>query len=355
VPLSTSSSDSRVPDLNYRRQWIIVLTLAFACLATMEYCWRNKGFEPSPSDTKELWSYWRDKIYTENGRKKIVLIGASRVQLGIVPEVLQAELPDYDVVNLSVNAHTGYATFADITNDPKFDGILIFSTDPQRLTDKNNSNQKKWCKYYRNNFKSTLNNKTNLSCGVILQNIFCSLGTNNTPKFIISRIIDGSWPDPYVSMRFNRYRPAFYSKLPVSKLETKLERYNNILKDNSLRKPGISLPQFKQIVQIKLTPSVDRLNERGGKVVFLKMPESGKGWKVRSDKYPIDYWNVIEKNCDALVIHFQKYTGLSNFNCPDGSHLEYTDAVKFTEELASILKNELFNRSNILSAKPVTP
>lgn len=342
MPLSTSSSDCRVPDLNYRRQWVIVLTLVFVILGSMELFWHMNGFVPSVNDTKDLWSYWRDRIYTENGRKKIVLIGASRLQLGIVPDVLEAELVDYDVVNLAVDGHAGYATFEDVANDPKFNGIVIYSTNVERFARSGFKAQKQWCEYYSHNYDPTLNDRMNFLFGLKLQGAANIFGANSSPKFVADRIISYDWPDPCISMRSDRYRPAFYSKLPVDKLEAILKSRIKFRKDSVSSNSVILLTEFEDVIQTRLTPFVDRINERGGKVVLLNMPQSGEYWKMAEDKYPIDFWNTMERNSDALAVHFQKYPSLSSFNCPDGSHLEYSDAVVFTKELARIMKEELF-------------
>jgi hypothetical protein len=69
------------------------------------------------------------------------------------------------------------------------------------------------------------------------------------------------------------------------------------------------------------------------------MPESGSDLQDSNQRYPRQlYWDEIVKHCAAPAIHFEDYPELSKFECPDGGHLDYRDALEFTKNLAGVIK-----------------
>jgi len=107
------------------------LCIFFAFSVFLEYTYRSKGYATTINDNLKLWLYWRDRVYVENGRKKIVIIGASRAQLGIEPKTLAQEFSDYDIIHLAIDGKGCYATLADLANDRDFDGIVVCSLTPR--------------------------------------------------------------------------------------------------------------------------------------------------------------------------------------------------------------------------------
>jgi hypothetical protein len=73
-------------------------------------------------------------------------------------------------------------------------------------------------------------------------------------------------------------------------------------------------------------------------VIFVRFPTSGVLWELEEQRYPRkDYWDVFAAESRAATVHFKDYPALARFQCPDGSHLDYRDAVPFTKALAEIL------------------
>ena len=80
------------------------------------------------------------------------------------------------------------------------------------------------------------------------------------------------------------------------------------------------------------------IQRRGGRVVFLYLPVSGRLAVTEERDFPrMAYWDRLVAVAGVEAIHFKDVPELASFACPDGEHLDGIDAVKFTEALASVL------------------
>lgn len=83
---------------------------------------------------------------------------------------------------------------------------------------------------------------------------------------------------------------------------------------------------------------VEKIQGRGGRVVFIRMPSSGEVRRIEFLTWPREkYWDQFAASIAAPAIHFEDYPSLSGFNCPDGSHLDENSARQFTRNLLKIL------------------
>ena len=79
---------------------------------------------------------------------------------------------------------------------------------------------------------------------------------------------------------------------------------------------------------------VRKIQGRGGRVVFLHMPISGRLLErdrlCAPKKY---YWDQFARQSSAICIHFEDVESLRHFECPDDSHLDQRDDPRFTNAL----------------------
>ena len=74
---------------------------------------------------------------------------------------------------------------------------------------------------------------------------------------------------------------------------------------------------------------VKRIQDRGGKVVFVRFPSGEDFYRVTERFYPKqEYWDRFAALTSAQTWHFRDVEGLSNFPCPDGVHLGSRDAIE---------------------------
>jgi hypothetical protein len=80
-----------------------------------------------------------------------------------------------------------------------------------------------------------------------------------------------------------------------------------------------------------------RIEQSGGRVIFVRYPVSGLIWKQLEKNYPrAAYWDEFAQHTRFATVHFKDYPELQ-FQCPDYSHLDMSQSPVFTQALAKIL------------------
>ncbi|MFI5335266.1 MAG: hypothetical protein ACHQ5A_00660, partial [Opitutales bacterium] len=88
--------------------------------------------------------------------------------------------------------------------------------------------------------------------------------------------------------------------------------------------------------------AVHKLQARGGKVVFVRYPMSGKLKEIEAMATPkAGPWTRIIRETGAPGIYFEDYPELASFTCPEWSHLSAADSVEFTRRLVPHLQAAL--------------
>jgi len=346
VPLSTSSSNSRIPHAPYRIQWFLAFVIFIAMLGGSEAFWRHKGYLPSITDGKLLWGFWRDKVYSEELVKKIVILGGSRAQLGLTPDILHRKFPRFAAIHLAVDGTPPLAIFKDLAEDARFDGIIVCSMLTGWFSESALQIARPWVDHYYSEFSGygIVDKLANMKIQIWLQKRFVIFSSElNLMNQIKSKRLFSSHSRPnYLYMRPDRYRPAYYyDRLTPGQL---LQLRKKIVRrdlNGEIPVRVMSEKEFRAVLTNQIAPLVKKLNEKGGEVVFVRMPTTDVSWYNLEKMYPkAKYWDKIRMFTDAYTIHFKDYKTLSGFRCPDTSHLDVTDAPIFTSNFADILIQE---------------
>ena len=153
MPSSTSSSNSRIPDANYTKQWIITAITVILLATGLEYTLRQHGILPSVIDNKDLWAINRKKLDANDTSNQIVFLGLSRTQLGIDTQEIK-KLKKYQSINLAIDGKQPPRTLQDIANNTTFSGTIIYSLMPSSITEKLYNAQESFVKHYHHNYKT---------------------------------------------------------------------------------------------------------------------------------------------------------------------------------------------------------
>ena len=345
MPLFTSNSSSRAPGGPYIKIWLTALILVTVMISVSEMFLRSQGHLPTVTDDKFLWSYYRSKVSPRGDKKSIVLLGSSRIQLGVVPEVLNERFPEYQTLHLAVDGTPGYATFQDLANDPSFDGVIILSAIPGAFFPNSQSAQQPWVDYYHEQWGSLnrFEKLVNLRTRIFLQSRLVTFTSRLNLRELLINVFN-VFPN-YVYMQDDRYRPAYYFErmTPEQLAEHRQWRVDRVTSRDDPSTPEKEL-EFEEILITQVAPLVEKLRSHGGNIVILRMPTCDEHWEVDQSRTPkAIYWDQIENLTGAYAIHFKEVDTLANFDCPDTSHLDARDAVLFTDRLA----DELLSRNII--------
>ncbi len=90
---------------------------------------------------------------------------------------------------------------------------------------------------------------------------------------------------------------------------------------------------------MELEPYIERIQGRGGKVVFIRYVTSGVGNAIEERDYPRAlYWDRFAQATKATCVYFADVETLRGFDCPDASHLDYKDVPRVARALCEELE-----------------
>jgi hypothetical protein len=85
--------------------------------------------------------------------------------------------------------------------------------------------------------------------------------------------------------------------------------------------------------------AVHKIQARGGKVLFVRMPSDGDLWEFEQKAFPREkFWDRLLKHTGATGIHFADYPQLADIPCIEWSHLAPAEAKTFTREFIPLLQ-----------------
>jgi len=87
--------------------------------------------------------------------------------------------------------------------------------------------------------------------------------------------------------------------------------------------------------------AVDRIEGRGGKVVFVHLPSDGRLKTLVDKHFPREqYYDRLVKETGCLSVHYLDHPELRDFKPVEESHLSKADGILFTQRLIEILHRE---------------
>lgn len=331
--LSISSFSNRIHSGPWGRIWLAAFLIAFFALSALEIFWRTEGHIPSVVDDPELWSLHRARIM-DGGKDTIVLLGASRIQLDFSMGVLSEIFSDSDIIQLAIDGKHPLAVLRDLAENTDFSGVVLCSITSMGFQRQFRDDQDDHVEYYRKN--STLNTRLNRLISSVIQGHLVIVDPYLKVKRLIDRYIkSGRFPAPrYLITLHDRSRLADYSMINIEKqYNYRIKRIREIYAGN----PPVPPEEWRRHAA-EIRPFVEKIEKRGGRVVFIRLPSSGEHWEIDEQFYPrTEYWDRLAGLTGAHTLHFRDVKGMENFVCPEGSHLDRKDAADFTRALAGEL------------------
>jgi hypothetical protein len=88
--------------------------------------------------------------------------------------------------------------------------------------------------------------------------------------------------------------------------------------------------------------AVQKLQSRGCKIVFVRLPNSGELKALEDRVTPrAAFWDRIIRDTSVPGIHYEDFPDLASFKCPEWSHLSAGDSVEFSKRLIPHLRAAL--------------
>lgn len=339
------------------RAGILSLIIAVVFLLSWESFWRSKGFIPTFNDDKALWADKRQEVYLPSG-SATVFIGSSRIKFDL-------DIPSWEqqtgeqAVQLALVGTSPVLVLQDLANDEAFTGkVVIDVTEPlffSQLPPFQQSAVEATAYYKRQSPSEKISSAINLS-------LESQLTFLEEKRFSLNALLNGVplpnrpgvFQFPAFPMGFEwttADRQTYMSELFLSNPED-IKRQTDIWSALLLSSPvpPISGDDLDQLLA-EVKASVDRIRNRGGKVIFVRTPSSGPFAEAEQKGYPRDqYWDRLLAVTNAPGIHFRDYAETKNFTCPEWSHLSLEDAIRYTGHLIQQLGEKgWFNLTRIKS------
>jgi predicted DCC family thiol-disulfide oxidoreductase YuxK len=342
-----SISVNQAPLGFWLRLWVLAGMIFSISLGGLEAYWRSQGSLPSVADSKDLWCFWRQRVYRDDGRV-VVLLGTSRMMADVSPQALRRLLPDYSVVQLAVRGPNGpIGTLVDLARDPRFKGVIVCSflepfIDSHRWGDQS--------AYYTHHAALTRLIECVASAGID------ALLVARTPAASIRRFV---FRDPQRRAVGEVRSVASFDRSVAMDFSHALD--NRLLKWNvygSHRALFDSSPMQRPEDFCRDTDAICRcvyqLQRRGGRAAFVYLPICGPIRDRQQSALSINYWNEFKRRAGCACVHFDELGSKWAATCPDGLHLDYRDGEAFATALVErLVHKNVFPNTVSLVAKYV--
>jgi len=311
------------------------VVLAVAVLVAWETVARSLGFAPSARDDTMTWAAARRSV----GPTSTVLVGTSRIQTDVDPQVWGEELGEEPPIQLGLAGTPSLTVLENLAADTSFAGVLVLDVVPVYLFNGDSCFESRSREYVQA-YESTLASPAKIweaRLTLMTRNRFAF----QDPALSLSVLAALPWKEerptrPPYNMRPDRFAPMDFST--VERAETDLERFETMGRPASDAEMKVLLGRIGRAVL--------RIEGRGGRVVMVVLPASGERWRIEERRHPrARYWDRLAAQTSAIAIHAEDYTALSGFTCRDGSHLDVRDTRAFTRALAHIVRQELSARA----------
>ncbi len=289
---------------------------------------RERGHTPELVDDADLWSEWREQA---TGEDVVVLLGSSRIQLGIVPARLSERLHGRRVIQLAVDGAAPFAALEDLANDEEFRGLILLSLVESTLTEKDWPGQAEYVAHYHHQW--SFDRRVHRKIATERQRLLASANPNASFLRVLQFLLgEGRLPPPLWLHTFpDRSRAVDPERIDFARLtEWRLARLRQLY---AAAGPVNEAAYFT--LGERLRSVIDRLQQRGARVVLLRLPTCGEHWRLDEERYPrARFWDRLTERVGAPAIHFLDVPAMARLPCYDGSHLARPEALAFTEALA---------------------
>ncbi|ABC30873.1 hypothetical protein HCH_04166 [Hahella chejuensis KCTC 2396] len=358
--LSTSSSNDRLPTGRWGITWLCALFVAATAISVFEMGLRYSGFQPTQDDSVEFWIEQRDRI-NDSSERPVVLLGSSRIQLGVDTAYLRDELVR-PVIQLAIDGTSFMPLLEDLSEDESFVGDVVVSVvESHVLPSEENQRASEWVDaYYK------YKNKGIEPYKYFDQLIELQLRSRLSSRFMGVSPIDmtdkwnpalTSTPKVYLTTNTDRSRNADYSlldqvqtyigrvlrhySLTFPQGVNNFEAFDRYCLDKLSERSKADLSLFEEGVQ-KMDRHIKEIEERGGRVYLVRFPTDKLIWAFDDHVWPKgEYWDTyIGSRYNS--VHFRDYPEMARFSLPDGSHLDMRDKKPFTKALLEALSDKGF-------------
>jgi hypothetical protein len=326
-------------------QWskvcIFTMSLFVAALGMNETLLYAARHQPSLVDDADLFCSVYTKI-RDLDREDVILLGASRMQVGFDITTFHTRFPNRKILLLAQSGlGSSFPVFKDIVEKTNYRGFVVIDENEESLYTHNND-QLSSVKHCHNNFST--NRQLNRGISNWLQSHFLFLNPQSSSSRLWGNLaIEHKLPIPYYTKVLeDRQMITDYARAQPRELQALHDRRLKVVREEKFSIKAWLTPKtwFERTKYWQVT--IEKFQNRGGKVIFVRIPVSQDRWMLESKMYPRDlYWQPLMNQLNVKSVHFADYPDLTNFQLPDTSHFDMRDKMNFTQMLLTHIQEQL--------------
>lgn len=278
----------------------------------------------------------RDVIERSDHPRRTAILGSSRILFGLSLDRFAARFPGVPVAQLAIPATGPLAALKSFAYDSDFDGVVLFSFNPENLMPPREDEQAAYANYYHKRWSP--DQKLNFALGNMLEpNLVSRYDYYGLNRVLRSLLDEASLPESplYLSVRRNRQHDADFTltdpeTLRSNRVEELLERYDELAR--------IVDRQWPKTLET-VVAAVNEIHSRGGCVVFVRLPIAGVWLEQDRRVFPAPkYWDDVLSKVGAFGVRSEQLKGADDILLPDHEHLDARDQARFTDALLDELE-----------------
>jgi hypothetical protein len=245
-------------------------------------------------------------------------------------DTFERRYPGIPVAQLAVPATGPLATLNSFAYETDFDGVILFSFNPENILPPREKEQEEYVSFYDSRWN------TNQRLNFKIASAFESILISRRDYYGINRVIhnlleDRKLPSPiYLSIRDNRVHDADFALTDAEVLKNNriaevVRRHDHLLK---------VIDQVWPATLQALEDTVAAIHGRGGCVVFIRMPIVER-WLEQDQRIftKSRFWDSVLSELEVYGVHYDQIAGHEQISLPDGEHMNAHDQSEFTSSL----------------------
>ena len=284
-----------------------------------------------------------------------MFVGASRTLFDIDLEVFRDATGGALPIQLATVGSNPKVVFADLAADPSYAGTTIVGIVPGLLAAAGGPPIATPTKFVKHFARWSLADRTELPLALWLHD---RLAFINQSDLSLAALIELGLDLP---ARAGVYAPKLPHDLATLDRTRRARMVDRILHDPQARheaqqiwlplfNPPPKPPVFSDEEWAKMmsdglddniksmVDSVNAIEARGGRVIFMRLPSTGKVYELEEHYTPrAAIWDRLVRETGAPGVYFEDYPELSGFECPEWSHLSAEDSVVFSQRLVQVM------------------
>lgn len=314
--------------------WVAALLVCALLAAGYEWTLRHRGYQITVQDDADLWSMQLDRV--RHSSRAVALLGASRIEFGVDPALLSHELGGRPVAMLAINGRYPIAALRALADDDSFTGLAVVGVDARGLQRKHWGMQQSYFDHYRHRW--TLARWIHRELLTVLQQHLVFVRSPFAATNIVERWMAGEGPpmNDHVVVRADRAGFIDYDRPDLPGIRA--SRIADLARYYREEPPTDAKTWLNDLATV--SQWVDKIQRRGGRVVFFREPAAGESLALDEANFPRDrYWDVYARQSPATMIDFRDVPEMTTFVLPDTSHIDGTEVPRLTKALADLLKS----------------